>query len=524
MDKEKNSKIRLRFAPSPTGFLHIGGLRTALFDYLIAKSLGGILYLRIEDTDSKREVEGAADKLIDILAWAGITFDEGPEGINRKPSPSREALATPPKEGIGNYGPYVQSQRLDIYKKYTQELLAKGEAYSCFCTEERLTQMRADQEAMKKPPRYDRACRDLSREEVERRIAAGEKYVIRHKLPLSGEIIVQEELRGELKFKYEDLDDYVLIKSDGVPTYQFASVVDDHLMETSHVVRGEEWLPSYPKNISLYKSFCWDAPKFIHLPLVLDKNGGKLSKRKGDVAVEDFRAKGYLPEALLNFNALLGWSPYAKASADAASGQSNSEIFTMEEAIKNFDYHDIGVSPAVFNTEKLDYLNGIYIRKKELPELVELCKPYLAENLKLTSNDYKKSDTFLLKVINLERERLKILSEIGEHTKLFFVDNLEYDKDLLIWKKSTSVDTCQNLKNMLELLESIVETDWQTKKIEEIVMNYLKINNKGVGDYLWPMRVALTGEKASPSPFEMADCLGKTETLEKIKIAIKKIS
>jgi nondiscriminating glutamyl-tRNA synthetase len=329
------------------------------------------------------------------------------------------------------------------------------------------------------------------------------------------------------------LDDYVLIKSDGIPTYQFASVVDDHLMEISHVVRGEEWLPSYPKNISLYKSFGWTPPKFIHLPLVLDKNGGKLSKRKGDVAVEDFRAKGYLPEALLNFNALLGWSPYAKVSSsakatedkpvDAASGQSNSEIFTMEEAIKNFDYHKIGVSPAVFNTEKLDYLNGIYIRKKELPELVELCKPYLTENLQLTSNDHKKSDAFLLKVINLERERLKTLSEIGEHTKLFFVDNLEYDKDLLVWKKSTPADTCQNLKNLLELSESITETDWQTKKIEEIVMNYIKTNNKGVGDYLWPMRVALTGEKASPSPFEMADCLGKEEVLEKIKKAIEKL-
>jgi glutamyl-tRNA synthetase len=502
MDK----KIRLRFAPSPTGFLHIGGLRTALFDYLIAKSLGGILYLRIEDTDSKREVEGAVDKLLDILAWVGIKFDEGPAGIKKtSPQPS-------PSQGEGDFGPYIQSQRLDIYQKYTKELLAKGEAYHCFCTEERLTQMRADQEAMKKPPRYDRACRDLSREEVERRIAVGEKYVIRHKLPLAGEIIVKEELRGDLKFKYEDLDDYVLIKSDGVPTYQFASVVDDHLMETSHVVRGEEWLPSYPKNISLYKSFGWEAPKFIHLPLVLDKNGGKLSKRKGDVAVEDFRGKGYLPEALLNFNALLGWHPAGE-----------NEIFSLEEAIKEFDYHNIGTSPAIFNTEKLDYLNGIYIRKKELPELLALCRPYLAENLKLTTNDYKKSDVFLLKVINLLRERLKILSEIGDYTKYFFVDNLEYDKDLLVWKKSTPAETCQNLENMLTFFHGINEEDWQTKKIEEVVMNYLKVDNKGVGDYLWPLRVALTGEKASPSPFEMADCFGKIETLDKIKKAIEKL-
>ncbi|HTX87277.1 MAG TPA: glutamate--tRNA ligase, partial [Candidatus Nanoarchaeia archaeon] len=480
-------------APSPTGFLHIGGLRTALFDYLIAKSLGGTLFLRIEDTDTKREVAGAVDKLIEILNWAGIKFDEGPRAG-------------------GDFGPYIQSQRLDIYKKYTRELLAKGEAYPCFCTEERLTKMRADAEAMKKPPRYDRACRNLSREEVDRRIAAGEKYVIRHKLPLEGEIIVRDELRGNLKFNLADLDDYVLIKSDGIPTYQFASVVDDHLMETSHVVRGEEWLPSLPKNISLYKSFCWEAPKFIHLPLVLDKNGGKLSKRKGDVAVEDFRSQGYLPEALLNFNALLGWHPAGEK-----------EIFSVDEAVKEFDYHNIGTSPAIFNSEKLDYLNGIYIRKKTIPELIELCRPYLAENIALTGNDYKKSDEFLAKVINLERERLKKLSEIGEHTKFFFADNLSYDKEMLVWKKSTPASTKINLRNLLDILRKISQDDWQTKKIEAIVAAYIKENDGGVGDYLWPMRVALTGEKASPSPFEMADALGKNETLDKIGKAIDKL-
>jgi nondiscriminating glutamyl-tRNA synthetase len=493
MKQKKNNKIRLRFAPSPTGFLHIGGLRTALFDYLIAKSLGGTLFLRIEDTDSKREVEGAADKLIEILAWAGIKFDEGPH-IG------------------GKYGPYIQSERLDIYKKYTQELLDKGEAYPCFCTEERLAKMRADQETMKKAPRYDRACRDLSREEAAKRVAAGEKFVVRHKLPLSGKVIVRDELRGDLEFNLADLDDYVLIKSDGVPTYQFASVVDDHLMETSHVVRGEEWLPSLPKNILLYKSFGWEAPKFIHLPLVLDKNGGKLSKRKGDVAVEDFRAKGYLPEALINFNALLGWHPAGE-----------NEIFSIEEAIKEFDYKNIGTSPAVFNTDKLDYLNGIYIRKKSIPELIELCRPYLAENIALTSNNHKKSDEFLGKVINLERERLKKLSEIGDYTKFFFTDNLEYDSALLVWKKSTPAGIKAALEDLLKVLEPIGESIWETKKLEEIVVKYIKDNGKGVGDYLWPMRVALTGEKASPSPFEMAEALGKKETLLKIKNAISKL-
>lgn len=498
-------KIRLRFAPSPTGFLHIGGFRTALFDYLIAKSLGGTLFLRIEDTDQKREVEGAAARFVEILAWAGIKFDEGP-GIG------------------GEYGPYTQSERFDIYKKYTEELLAKGDVYPCFCTEERLTQMRAGLEARKLPPRYDRACRDLSKEEVEKRIAAGEKYVIRHKLPLSGEIIVNDELRGELKFKFEDLDDYVLIKSDGVPTYQFASVVDDHLMETSHVVRGDEWLPSLPKNIALYQTFGWEAPKFIHLPLVLDKDGGKLSKRKGNVAVEDFRAKGYLPEALLNFNALLGWSPYAKATVDAAPGQSNSEIFTIEEAVKIFDYHNIGVSPAIFNTDKLDYLNGIYIRKKTLPELVELCKPYLAENIALTSNEYKKTDEFIGKVITLEHERLTVLSDIAPHSKFFFIDNLEYEPAMLVWKKSTGEGAKSCIKNLYTFLENVSENDWNTKKLEELIVAYIKERGEGLGDYLWPMRVALTGEKASPSPFEMAWALGKPETLAKLNKAISLLS
>lgn len=498
-----NKKIRLRFAPSPTGFLHIGGLRTALFDYLIAKSLGGTLFIRIEDTDSKREVEGAADKLIEILAWAGIKFDEGP-GIG------------------GEYGPYTQSERQDIYNKYKEELLAKGEAYPCFCSEERLTEMRADLEARKLPPRYDRACRDISPEEAAKRIAAGEKHVIRHKLPLSGEIIVTDELRGELKFKYEDLDDYVLIKSDGVPTYQFASVVDDHLMETSHVVRGDEWLPSLPKNISLYKSFGWDAPKFIHLPLVLDKDGGKLSKRKGNVAVEDFRAKGYLAEALLNFNALLGWHP-----------KGENEIFSIEEATKEFDYKNIGISPAVFDTNKLDYLNGIYIRKKSLPELIDLCKPYLAENIALTSKETKKSDEFIGKVIALEHERLTVLSEIGPHTKFFFVDDLAYEKELLVWKKSNLEGAKGCLQNLYSFLENISENDWDAKKLEELIVAYIKSfgeaqdkeNGKivGLGDFLWPMRVALTGEKNSPSPFEMAWALGKAETLEKIKKGLEKI-
>lgn len=488
-----NKKIRTRFAPSPTGYLHIGGLQGCLFDYLTAKSLGGEVLLRIENTDQKREVEGAAEKLIEILNNVGIKFDEDPiKG--------------------GKYGPYIQSQRLEIYNKRLKELLDKGEAYPCFCTEERLTAMRADLEARKLPPRYDRACRDLSREEVEKRMADGEKYVIRYKMPLDGEIIVHEELRGDLKFQFADLDDYVLIKSNGIPTYHFASVVDDHLMEISHVLRGSEWLPSYPKNASLYKSFGWEMPKFFHLPLILNKTGGKLSKRQGDVSVEDFIAKGYLPEAILNFVVLMGWHP-----------EDGTEILTLEEMEKKFNVYKLGTSPAIFDTDKLDYLNGMYIRKKSLPELIELCRPYLAENIALTGNDYKKTDEFIGKVIALEHERLTVLSEIGPHTKFFFADDLVYEKELLKWKKSDLEGAKSCLQNLYTFLENVSENDWNAKKLEELIVAYIKETGIGLGDYLWPMRVALTGEKASPSPFDMAGALGKVETLEKIKKAIEKI-
>lgn len=489
----ENKKVRLRFAPSPTGFLHIGNLQSCLFGYLTAKSLGGKFILRIEDTDQKREVEGAVEGLIDILNWIGIKFDENP------------VIG-------GNYGPYIQTQRLDIYQKHLQELLAKGEAYHCFCTEERLTEMRADQEARKMPPRYDRRCRDLSREEVAKKIAAGEKFVIRQKLPIAGEIIVHEELRGDLKFSAADLDDQVLMKSNGVPTYHFASVVDDHLMEISHVLRGSDWLPSYPKNALLYRSFGWEMPKFFHLPLIMNKEGGKLSKRQGDVAVEDFRAKGYLPAGLLNFMVLMGWHP-----------EDDNEILSLKEMEEKFDCYKIGTSPAIFDLDKLDYFNGFHIRQMDLDKLAELCRPYLAENLKTTANENKKTDEFLKKVIKLCQDRLKKLSDIAEYTRFFFVDNLDYAKEMLVWKKSTPEGACACLEDLVKVLDSIGEGDWETKKLEELIMKYLKDNNKGVGDYLWPMRVALTGEKASPSPFEMADALGKTETLSRIKDAIGKL-
>lgn len=485
-------KVRVRFAPSPTGFLHIGSLRTVLYNYFIAKKYGGTLILRIEDTDRKREVAGTAEGLVKILDWAGLSFDEGPT------------------QG-GEFGPYTQSERLEIYKKYADELLAKGHAYRCFCTPERLEKMRTEQAEKKLPPRYDRTCRDLSEAEIEKKLNAGEPFVLRQKLPLAGEIKVTDELRSEITFDVKNLDDHVLIKQDGWPTYQFASVVDDRLMEISHVVRGDEWLSSFPKNILLYTAFGWTPPKFIHIPLTLNKEGGKLSKRQGDVAVEDFRAKGYLPEALVNFSALLGWHP-----------KGDIETMTLAEIVSAFEIKDIGISPAIFDIEKLDYFNGYWIRQKSLTELVELIKPYLKDYL-AEADERTKSEEFLKGVAMLAQERLKKLSEIGELSDFLFASKLDYTAELLVWKKSTKEAAKKGLQQIQELFEKVPADEWTKHTTKEVVMNYLERLDLKKGDYLWPLRVALTGREASPGPFEVAEVLGREESLKRIKAAIEKL-
>lgn len=477
-------KIRLRFAPSPTGFLHIGNFRVALFDYLIAQSLKGELILRIEDTDSKREVEGAADKLIKVLDDFNLKFNEGPH--------------------IGGaYAPYTQSERLDIYQKYSDQLLKEKKVYRCFCTEDRLTEMRLKQEAAKLAPRYDRLCRDLSEEESDRRAAAGEPFVIRQKMPLEGKVTVHDELRGDITFAAADLDDQVLIKSNGVPTYQFANVIDDHTMEISHVTRGDEWLSSFPKNILLYQALNWTAPKFIHFPLILNKEGGKLSKRKGDVFVEDYLAKGYLPEAIINFCVLLGWH-----------SKDDKEIYSLEELSTVFDIRGIGSSPAIFDLEKLDFFNGYYIRQKTLSELADLCRPYL--------DDATIDQARLEKIVGLTQDRMKRLSDINELAGFVFTDKLEYESDLLIWKSLSLENVKANLQELKGILEKIGDDNWNKEYLESHLVDYIKSNDKKVGDYLWPLRVSLTGLKNSPGPFEVADTLGKDKSLERIQIAINK--
>lgn len=483
MATDKN-KIRLRFAPSPTGFLHIGSLRAALFGYLLAKSWGGKFILRLEDTDEKREVAGALENLIKVLQTVGLEFDEGPH------------------QG-GQFGPYIQTQRLDIYKKYADELLSDNKVYRCFCSEERLTEMRTSQEANKQAPRYDRRCRNLSTDEIAAKINAGEKFVIRQKMPLSGEIVVHDELRGDIKFAAADLDDQVLIKSNGVPTYQFANVIDDHLMEISHVTRAVEWLPSYPKNILLYTDLGWTPPKFIHMPLILNKEGGgKLSKRRGDVFVEDYLAKGYLPEALINFCVLLGWHP-----------KSNQEIWSLKELEQQFSLDGMGASPAVFDTEKLDYYNGYYLRQKSLPELSLLCRPYLEAAGRLNVSA-KQLEEF----VGLAQDRLKKLSDIVELTDFLFALP-PYEPELLQWKTLTLEESLANLRELKGELIKIEDKEWTKEYLEKTILAWIKDGNKKNGDYLWPLRVALTGLKNSPGPFEVAAALGRAESLRRLETA-----
>ena len=484
------NKPRLRFAPSPTGFLHLGSLRSALFSYLLAKAWGGKIILRIEDTDQKREVPGATDKLIETLNRVGINFDEGPHVGGEK-------------------GPYIQTERLNIYRDQAAELLKKGKAYHCFCSPERLAEMRLKQEEAKKPPRYDRLCRSIDPREAEQRALNGESCVIRQKMPLTGEVTVYDELRGEIKFPAADLDDHVLIKSNGIPTYQFANVVDDHLMEITHVTRAVEWLPSYPKNKLLYDDFGWIPPKFIHLPLILNKGGGKLSKRQGSVFVENYLADGYLSEALINFCAMLGWHP-----------KSDQELWTLKDLEREFSLFGLGASPAVFDIEKLDFFNSHYIRQTPLEKLTELCRPYLESSEKigsLVSSVEEKLPMF----IALSKDRLKKLSDITEVSAYLF-SLPEYPREALRWKKISLEESIERLRELRDKLQTIEEKDWLKLALEENVLSWIKSQEKGNGDFLWPLRYALTGQQFSPGPFEVAEALGKKESLKRVEIALNK--
>jgi len=505
---ENIKKIRTRFAPSPTGYVHVGSVRTALYNYLFAKKHSGDFLLRIEDTDRTRLVEGALEYLLKTLDILGLNADEGavldPDGKTAQK---------------GDFGPYIQSERLPIYQKYVQELIEKDYAYYCFCSQEKLQQVREERQAAKLPPMYDGNCRNLSKEEVEKKLQEKIPYVIRMRIPQEGFTEFDDLVYGHIKIKNELIDDQVLMKSDGYPTYHLANVVDDHLMQISHVIRGEEWLPSTPKHILLYKYFDWEAPQYTHLPLLLNADKSKLSKRQGDVSTMSFLEKGYLPEALLNFVLLLGWNP-----------KTEEEIFSVEEMIQKFDLSGVNKYGAVFNVEKLDWINGMYIRKMDLGKLTELCIPYLEkENLieKVSDNEFtnkltgEKIDFEKLKqIISLEQERMKKLSEIGESLRFIFEENPVYEKELLAWKKMDADQAQKNLQLIYDELEKMDEKNFTKDNLLEIINKLKEKTGLGTGELLWPMRISLSGLKNSPGPFEIAEVLGKEKALRRISAAM----
>ncbi|PIP26691.1 MAG: glutamate--tRNA ligase [Candidatus Moranbacteria bacterium CG06_land_8_20_14_3_00_40_12] len=509
-----DKKIRVRFAPSPTGYMHIGNFRTALYAYLFAKKNGGDFILRIEDTDKNRQVNDAIEKIINILNWAELTYSEGVFVNSKSQFPISNKIPKFKSQNYknlteaGDYGPYIQSERLDIYKKYAQELLEKDHAYCCFCAPERLEKMRDLQTARKKAPMYDRTCLKLSKEEVAEKLKNGEPYVIRQKINTEGFTEFDDLIRGKVKIKNDLLDDQVLLKSDGYPTYNFANVVDDHLMGITHVMRGEEYISSTPKYTQLYQNFGWIEPKIAHLPLILNLDKTKLSKRQGDVAVEDYIQKGYLKEAIINFVALLGWNP---------GEGSTQEIFSLEELISEFDLKKVHKAGAVFDLKKLDWINAQYIKKLSIEELYEKSAVFFRQkDFYQNAPEEKKSEAHLKKVLTIEQDRLENLSQVGENNRFFFQD-IQYSKELLRWKKMSDEDLKKSLEKSKAVLEKITETDWTKENLEK---NLLEVAGEKRGDLLWPLRAALTGAQKSPSPFECAWVLGQGETLKRIGQAL----
>ena len=466
--------VRTRMAPSPTGDMHVGSMATLLKNYAFAKKNNGQFILRIEDTDQNRLIKGSESELKQIIHDYGLDWDEGPD------------------KG-GKYGPYVQSQRLEIYRQKAQELINKDLAYYCFCSRERLEKVRAAQRAEKKSPRYDRHCLNLPKEEAEKRIAAGEKYVIRLKVPANQEVKFTDLLRGEIIVNSNEINDQVLVKSDGYPTYHLAVVIDDHLMKISHIMRGEEWISSTPKRILLYQAFGWQPPIYIHIPVFLNPNGkGKMSKRKGTVSARSFLDQGYLPEVMLNFFMILGWAP-----------KDQREILTLKEYIEEFDPKDISAKSVVFDLDKLKWMNGIYIRRLESNELKLRIKPFLPVDFPTEKIDL---------ILPLIQERLETLAQTEELTEFFYRDiKLEQDKLL---KKANQEIVLNELNESQSALDSL--SDWSVKSIEQVIRNLQESNDWKKGQFFMMLRLAITGRKVSPPLFETIYALGQGMTRERL--------
>ncbi len=479
---------RVRFAPSPTGFLHIGGLRTALYNFLFAKNQNGKIILRIEDTDRKRFVDGAVENLIDTLTWSGITFDEGPNVG-------------------GNFAPYLQSERLSIYQEFTQKLVSENKAYYCFCTPERLENLREEQQKLKLPQaKYDKLCLYLSKKEIEEKINSGTTYVIRLNVLPDQKVFFDDVIRDRVEFETNNIDDQVLLKSDGFPTYHLANVVDDHLMEITHVIRGEEWLSSTPKHILLYEYFGWMKPVFAHLPLLFNTDKSKLSKRQGDVAVEDYRAKGYLKEALINFVALLGWN-----------FGDDKEFYEIDELIQKFSLDRVHKAGAVFNIEKLNWLNFEHLKRKPDTEVLKMLRTEL-ENSEFSKSNY--DDAYLLKIINVMKERVTFVYEYITKSSYFFKTPEVYEEQNL--KKRWKDDSAELLKSLKDKFQTLVapsKEDYE-KALDETAIQF----NTNKGNFIHPLRIAVSGVGEGPGVYDIVSIIGKDETVSRINTVINKLS
>lgn len=476
-------EIRTRFAPSPTGYMHIGNLRTALYEYLIAKSQGGKFILRIEDTDQERLVEGAVDVIYNTMRMTGLQHDEGPD--------------------IGGaYGPYVQSERMGMYMGYAKELVEKGQAYYCFCTKERLESLKESNAEGAAFAKYDRHCLGLSEEEVQAKLDAGEPFVIRQKMPNTGTTTFSDVVYGDITVDNAELDDQILMKADGFPTYNFANVVDDHLMKITHVVRGSEYLSSTPKYNLLYQAFGWEPPVYVHLPAVMRDAHHKLSKRHGDKSFEDLVNEGYVVEAIMNYIALLGWSP-----------SDNTEIFTLKELEQKFDMAGLSKSPSIFDIKKLTWMNSEYLKAMNFEKYYQLAEPKLKEALGDTDLDLKKIAVLLQK-------RLETLNDIPAMVQ-FFKKLPVYSTELYTHKKMKTNDeiALSSLEAVLPVLENL--NDWNTDSIHDTLMALVSTLGIKNGQLLWPVRTALSGEPTSPGgAMELADILGKEESIRRIKAGI----
>ncbi len=473
------NKVRTRYAPSPTGFMHVGNLRTAIFEYLVAKHNNGEFILRIEDTDQTRKVEGAVDFIYNTLKLCNINIDEGP---NNK----------------GKYGPYIQSERLPIYKEYAEKLVQMGKAYYCFCTEERLEKLRKEAEKNKVAFMYDGHCKNLSKAEIEEKIKNGEKYVIRQKMPKEGISVYNDLVYGEIKVENKLLEDQILLKSDGYPTYNFANVIDDHLMGITHVIRGNEYIMATPKYNLLYEAFGWEKPTYIHVSMVLGEDGQKLSKRNGDASFMDLYNEGYLPEAIVNYLVMLGWSP-----------ETNDEIFSMDELIKIFDPSRISKSPSVFDIKKLNWVNAHYIKKLDIGSLLNITVPHLKEAYDLSD----KTEEWIKKLVSIYQDHISYGKEIVEVTDLFFKEKIELNDEC---KEFMSAE---GISNTLKVFEKEIEDikEWTVENINDAIMSTKeKASVKGKMLYM-PIRIKTTGQMHGPELPDTIFLLGKELVLNRLK-------